>query len=204
MSARALVRARATPEGATVTRLESGKETDAELVDRARSGDRWAQEELFRRHVGRVTATAARLLGDRARAEDVAQDSFAIAFEQLPALRESPAFGSWIVRIAVSQVHRIFRRRRVVRFFGFDSAEGALASLAATTASPAQIAELELLDRALRELPPEERTAWMLRHVEGMELKEVAHACACSLATVKRRIDAASARVRRHVEVTEP
>lgn len=189
---------------ATVTRLEPSPRDEAELVHRARSGDRWAQEELFRRHVGRVTATATRLLGDRVLAEDVAQDSFAIALERLPSLREPPAFGRWIVRIAVSQVHRIFRRRRIVRFLGFDAEPGALASLAAKTASPAQVAELELLDRALAELPAEQRTAWMLRHVEGMELREVADACDCSLATVKRRVAAAAARVRRHVEVGEP
>lgn len=184
---------------APVARIERAERSDEELVLRARGGDRWAAQELFRRHVGPVAATATRLLGDAVAAEDVVQDAFAIALEKLPTLRDPPAFRKWIVQITVSQVHRVFRRHRFLRFFDPTAGTGSLSALVSKDAGPDVRAELELLDRELRRLPGEQRIAWMLRHVEGLELTEAAAACDCSLATVKRRIEAADARIRRHV-----
>ncbi|MCA9609182.1 MAG: RNA polymerase sigma factor [Myxococcales bacterium] len=191
------------PAVAAVTRLDRGDRSDEELVVRARGGDRWAAQELFRRHVGPVSATATRLLGDPVAAEDVVQDAFAIALERLESLRDPPAFRSWIVQIAVSQVHRVFRRRRFLRFFEPDLGPGSLSYLASDDVAPDVRAELELVDRELKKLPAEQRIAWMLRYVEGMELREVADACDCSLATAKRRIDAAHTRIRRHVGIED-
>ena len=66
-------------------------------------------------------------------------------------------------------------------------------------ASPEQRAELALLDRALARLPQKPRTAWILRHVVGCSLEEVAAACDCSLTTIKRRLGEAEETVRVHV-----
>ncbi len=173
--------------------------SDADLVGRARDGDRWAEELLFRRHVKGVGATAMRLLHDATEAEDVIQETFALAFEELHKLREPAMFKPWLLRIAVSRVHRVFRRQRFWRLLGRDDAPiHTLADLASADLEPDARLELRLLDEELRRLPAEERIAWTLRRVEGMELREVADACACSLATAKRRIAAADARVRRH------
>jgi len=59
---------------------------------------------------------------------------------------------------------------------------------------------LATLADVVHRMPASERTAWTLRHVEGYKLEEVAAACGCSLATAKRRLGAASARVERHRE----
>jgi RNA polymerase sigma-70 factor (ECF subfamily) len=69
--------------------------------------------------------------------------------------------------------------------------------------SPEVRAELALLDGQLARLPVEERAAWILRHVDGYQLEEVAALCKCSLATAKRRIATADARVRASVELQE-
>src|SRR5438045_3830890 len=84
---------------------------DAELVGRIRSGDRWAEETLFRRHFTAVGNTVARLLGDAHEAEDVVQETFQSAITDLASLREPAAFRAWVVQIAVRKVHRRFRRR---------------------------------------------------------------------------------------------
>ena len=111
------------------------------------------------------------------------------------------AFRGWLVQIAVRKVHRRFRRRRLLRTLGFDttSPDAGIAAQASSEISPEQRAELVLLDRVLAGLPAAERVAWSLRCVEGMRLEEVALACSCSLATVKRRIAAAHAVVSKHV-----
>lgn len=165
---------------------------DATLVERALDGDRWAEEALYRRHVRRVAGTATRLLGDRNEAEDVTQEAFVRAFEELPKLREAGSFGAWLMQIAIRQVHRRFRRRRLLQTLGFThEGDVPLDSLLSSSASPEEATELRLLNDALGRLNSAQRIAWMLRHIEGQKLSEVADACGCSLATVKRRIDAA-------------
>ena len=57
--------------------------------------------------------------------------------------------------------------------------------------------ELSLLSKALDKLSTNDRVAWMLRHVEGLSLEEVAQECGCSLAAAKRRISSASQRISR-------
>jgi len=92
-----------------------------------------------------------------------------------------------------------------VRFLGLDrgSDDATLAALAAPALRADDRAELALVDRLLRRMPANLRVAWMLRRVEGLPLAEVASACACSLATAKRRVAAADAEVTRHVSFQE-
>jgi RNA polymerase sigma-70 factor (ECF subfamily) len=178
---------------------------DGELVARARGGEARAREAIYRRHVDAVAAILVRLLGRREEAEDAVQDTFLTAFVELSSLRDAEALRSWLIRIAVHQAHRRFRRRRLLRWLGLDRApdDASLASLAAPGTSPEACAELALLDRALSALPPAPRVAWALRYVEGYDLEGVARTCGCSLATAKRRIAAARARVSAHLDVGE-
>jgi RNA polymerase sigma-70 factor, ECF subfamily len=178
---------------------------DEELVRRARTGDRWGREMLYRRHAGSLLAMAARLLSNRGEAEEVVQDTFVTAFEQLASLREPAAVRGWMGQIAVSLVRRRFRRRKLARLVGLDRGadDATLEALADGGVSADQRAELALVDRVLRAMKAQVRIAWMLRHVEGLELTEVAALSGCSLATVKRRISEAEAIVERHITAPE-
>jgi RNA polymerase sigma-70 factor (ECF subfamily) len=173
------------------------------VVARAARGDRSAQEELYRAHAPAVLGLATRLLGRRSDAEDAAQDTFVIAFENIRQLRDPGALRSWIMQIAVSQVRRRFRKRSLLRALGLHMGvdDATLESLVSPGASPETNADLAALDRALGALPAGPRLAWMLRYVEGEELEAVARACDCSLATVKRRIALADAVVRAEVRL---
>jgi len=178
-------------------------DSDAVLVARARAGETWALEALYRRHVQLVAGTALRLLRNRAEAEDVTQETFLLAFEKLDQLAEPAAFRGWLARIAVSRAHRRFRARRLRSLFFVRDAdrddEVGLADDAAPGASPEDRTELALLDRALLRLPLPLRTAWTVRHVLGCSVEETAEACACSLATIKRRIAAADEQLHAHL-----
>jgi RNA polymerase sigma-70 factor (ECF subfamily) len=143
------------------------------------------------------------LLGDRTEAEDCVQETFAIALERLADLRDGGALRGWLAQIAVSQVRRRYRKKKLLRFFGFGRDEDAtpIEGFAWTGATPDVHAELAKLGASLTACPPEERLAWCLRNVEGYALEEVASACRCSLATVKRRISAADAHIRARMDV---
>lgn len=175
---------------------------DADLVARARGGDRWAEEALYRRHVRNVTRIAMRLLGRRHEAEDAVQDAFVIALRELHTLADTAAFGGWIVRIVIHQAHRRFRRRALLRLLGLDRGEddATLAQQMDPSAGPDVHLALTEIDRLLATLPTRERIAWILRHVEGHRIDEVADACECSRATAKRAIARAEARIREHVD----
>ena len=178
---------------------------DASLVLSARRGDRWAEEALYRRHVGYIAGMVTRLLGGASEAEDVVQDTFAIGLDQIGTVREPEAIRAWFAQIAVSQVRRRLRRMKLLARLGLHPSLDhlQLESLAVEDADAETRAELAELGGALAQLPTDQRLAWMLRYVEGEPLREIARLCACSLATVKRRIVAASNHLRQHVESLE-
>jgi RNA polymerase sigma-70 factor (ECF subfamily) len=173
--------------------------SDTELVRRASAGNAWAEEAIYRRYAALVLGTARRLLADSVEAQDVAQETFVAAFAAWPQLREPARLKQWLLQIAISKVHRRFRRRKLLRALGFaDSVDDAtLDKLARPDCTPELRAELLLVSRALDRVSTSERIAWMLRHVEGLSLEEVAQECDCSLATAKRRISSAQQRVDR-------
>ena len=174
---------------------------DAELVARAKEGDRFGRDVLYRRHARYLFAVSARLLGNRGEAEEIVQDTFVVGFAQLGSLREPAAVRAWLAQIAVSLVKRRLRRGRLMRFLGLDRSpeDATLAALAAPDLHLDQRAELALLDRLLGRVRVPLRIAWILRRVDGLSLAEVAAACACSLATAKRRIGDVDAIVRQHI-----
>jgi RNA polymerase sigma-70 factor, ECF subfamily len=166
---------------------------DADLVLRVQSGDRWAEDALYRRYARAVFGLVMRLLGSAEEVEDVVHDAFVTAFEKMNRLREPSAFRAWLMQIAITHVRRVLRRRRLRRALGLlPSAEAAsFERFASNTVSPETRADLAVVDGILSRLPSDQRIAWVLRHVEGHRLEEIADLCRCSLATVKRRIGAA-------------
>jgi RNA polymerase sigma-70 factor (ECF subfamily) len=182
-----------------------GRSDVTAVVARARAGEAAARAELFERFAPSLSGMLARLLRSVADAEDALQDTFLIAFEKLDRLHDDAGIEGWLMQIAVFQAHRRFRRRRFLRLFGLDHAvrDVSLQQLATPAVSPEVRAELGLLDELLEQLPIADRVPWMLRYVEGYELAEVAIACRCSLATAKRRIAAAQARIAAHVKTED-
>jgi RNA polymerase sigma-70 factor (ECF subfamily) len=174
---------------------EGSSVDDATLVARAREGADWARTALFSRHAPAIIGFLTRLLWSTADAEDAAQDTFLEALRDLSALRNPADFGRWLRRIAVHQAHRQFRRRRFLAVLGFDGRplDATFEQLADDSVHPEARAELMLVQKSLQKLGAVERTAWVLRHVEGLELTEVADALGVSLATAKRRLSEAGA-----------
>jgi len=179
--------------------------SDADLARRIGRGERWAEEAFYRRHVVRVLGLAQRLLGNHSDAEDVAQETFATAFEIWHQLRDYERAQSWLMQIAVRKVHRKFRKRRVMRLLGLDRGldDLPLEALAREDTSAEVRSELLVLDSALKSLSARARVPWMLRYIEGLPLDEVALQCDCSLATAKRRIASAHRMLSRRVAIGE-
>ncbi|MBN2194603.1 MAG: RNA polymerase sigma factor [Polyangiaceae bacterium] len=172
---------------------------DEELVDRLVRGDVWAKEALYRRYFGQIWHLALRLLAHREDAEDVVQDTFVHAFEEVADLRDRTRFGHWLTRITVHQVHRRFRRRKLHRLLGWTQydEDATLDLLVRSGTDPERAVELRRIAGVLQQLPTRQRIAWVLRHVEGFSLDETAGLAQASIATVKRDLVAAQARIQR-------
>ena len=96
--------------------------SDEELVRRALAGERWGREMLYRRHAGNLLSITVRLLANRGEAEEIVQETFVTAFEQLGTLRKPVAVRGWLGQITVNLVRRQFRRGRLLRFLGLGRA----------------------------------------------------------------------------------
>lgn len=143
-------------------------------------GDMQAFGDLVERYQDRVRRTLLRLTaGDRALADDLAQDTFMRAYDKLSTYRGPDSFGPWLSRIATTLFLQIKRRE--------GTARTALAELASddlpVTRQP-DAATLDL-DKALALLNPDERTVVVLCFGEGMSHSEAAEATGFPLGTVK-------------------
>jgi RNA polymerase sigma-70 factor (ECF subfamily) len=168
---------------------------DAALVARAAEGDQKAFTALYRRHSRYVAGVIFRLLRDDSDLDDVMQQAFVFGYRQLASLRDPAAFRTWIVSIAVRHAYRVLSRRR--RFAWLISGE--LSRPVAT--DPQEAERMFEWYQALDSIPVKLRVPWMLHHIEGLTLHEVAHACDISTGTVKRRLSDADARLKRRIDV---
>lgn len=160
--------------------------SDADLVGRARDNDVLAESLLYRRHAPRILNLACRLLGDSSDADDVVQDSFIIAFEKLDQLRTDGTFPSWLRQIAVSQIRRRLRRRRLTNLIGIIHID---ADRVAHSVDRSDVgAQLKEVEKTLGKLPDRSRIAWVMHRVERYSIQETSAALKCSTSTVKRAI----------------
>lgn len=95
---------------------ESVRNIHAHLIERGRSGDESAFEELYRLYNKAMFNTALRIVVERAEAEDILQESFITAFHQLKNYREEATFGAWLKRIVVNKSLNALRKRSTIEF----------------------------------------------------------------------------------------
>lgn len=148
---------------------------------------------MVRAHQARILRLCASLLGDAAPAEDAAQEIFFKAYQALPSFRGRSAFSTWLYRIAANHCLDLLRKRRRERTESWEaliesSGEQLQQFLAAPVDPKAALADAELVQRALAQLPPDYRLILTLREVEGLSYQELAAALRCSLDAVKARL----------------
>lgn len=146
--------------------------TEAELVRRAKTGDRAAQEELYRSCARRVFSAALRICRDRHLAEDVSQDAWFRAFTKIGQFKGEASFCGWVYRIARNLAIDRMRPPLVVVMPGDD----AVPDRPAPPDFPEEC--WILLHSCLAKLPPGYHTVLQLYVVEGLSHREIADALA--------------------------
>jgi len=168
--------------------------SDVELARALIAGAPWAPQAAFARYSPLVYGIAFRALGRRSDAEDVMQEVFYRFFARVGTLRDPSALRSFVVSFALRIVKWELRRRRARRWLTL-SETGEVPDDQLLFVTAASRYALRRLYRLLDQLTTRDRLVLVLRHVEGMTLEEIADALAISLATVKRSLRHASARL---------
>jgi RNA polymerase sigma-70 factor (ECF subfamily) len=167
------------------------------LVNAARQGDMAAFEELVRRYDRNVFRIAQHITQNREDAEDVVQDAFLKAYQNLGQFQGQSKFYTWLVRIAVNEALMRLRRRRPERMVSLDEdvkteEDSMPREIADWSPNPEQQynqAELkDILSRTIQGLPTSFRTVFVLRDVEGLSTEETAEALGLSIPAVKSRL----------------
>jgi RNA polymerase sigma-70 factor (ECF subfamily) len=177
---------------------------DDRLVEMARNHDRAAFEALMRRHNRRLFRVARAILRDQDAAEDAVQEAYLRAFTHLGSYKPTGRFGAWLTRVALNEA-LMMRRREHAGTVSLDE----IGDEAIITPDPAgapeaptaeQFAEAAyaraLLEHAIDALPENFRMVFVLRVVEGLDVRETAECLELNATTVRTRLFRAQRQLR--------
>ncbi len=183
----------ATSPPAVVEPKPAEKWVTEELFEGLRRGAKSAERELVALFWPRIGRTLMRVLGSTGEIDDLTQEVFIRVFARLHRVHDAASLRPFVTSTTVFVARETLRRRARKRWLVF-TAPAELPDIELPSATPeVRRAVLELY-RVLAKLSLDERVAFSLRYIEGMELTEVAWATDVSLSTIKRRLKAAEAR----------
>jgi len=186
---------------------------EADLIERAKRGEKTAFGQLLRMHQRRVYACAIHMLADRGEAEDAVQETFLRAWRAIDRFDGRAELSTWLYRICINVSLNALRRRKRV-----DASDIADPRLPEPAADPTQgqtdprhaAQAIELygkLAKALDQLSPTLRATVVLVLLDGTPQKEAAEALGCSEGTIAWRVHEARRRLREvlgdHLEDSE-
>ncbi|HYC61007.1 MAG TPA: sigma-70 family RNA polymerase sigma factor [Thermoanaerobaculia bacterium] len=176
--------------------------TDNDLVERVRAGDDDAFRLLVERHSRSIYRSAYRITGNAADADDVVQETFLRSYRAMGSFDARASFTTWLHRIAINCSLDLIdsRKRREHRFNDVQD----LSVLASTDASPDRLAlgsEMQTaIAAAMAQLTGNERTAFVLRHFEGMPLEEIGQILGTRLNATKNTVFRAVRKLRQQLQ----
>ena len=179
--------------------------TDAEVIAAVLQGDADRYAELVIRYQQAAWKLAYSVVGNLDDAKELSQNSFVKAYRHLRRFRKQARFSTWLYRIVVNECKDFFKRKaRRPRMVSLGSDEDPDEAIVFEVADPGgdpsdQLASHELarcLQQAIGALADQQRTAFMLHHLNGLPIDEVAGVMGCRVGTVKSHLFRACERLR--------
>lgn len=173
---------------------------DARLVQRLKARDDAALETLISQYEGKVFGLALRFTGNRPDAEEVLQDVFWRVLQHIGSFRGESKLSSWIYRITANTALEKVRKRPKTRDLPLAEELGPAMTEDGRIAEPVmdwtrlphdELEQKELaqrLEEAIAQLPPDYRTVFVLRDIEGLSTEEAAEVLDLSVAALKTRL----------------
>jgi RNA polymerase sigma-70 factor, ECF subfamily len=169
------------------------REEESDLISRVLAGERQAYAGLVRTHHQEVLRLCRSLLGNQARAEDAAQESFLRAYKSLRGYEGRASFLTWLSRIASNLCLEMLRKEHRRREDSWDAlveerGEAACGLLREPEEAGQALERRDIVGRLLGELSPENRLVLTLRELNGYTYEEIARTMECTLDSVKARL----------------
>jgi RNA polymerase sigma-70 factor, ECF subfamily len=181
--------------------------SDETAVARVRAGDVDAFRVLVERHSRPLFRLAFRMTGNEQDAEDLVQESLMRAYRQIGKFDDRASFATWLYRITVNcslDLLRARKRRSEVSGPGVAETDDPVQSLPAPDPTPDRTAmSAEARGRiadAMKELSAAEKTAFVLRHFEGMCIDDVSRVLGCQPGAARHAVFRAVQKLRRALE----
>jgi RNA polymerase sigma-70 factor (ECF subfamily) len=183
--------------------MASVEDPDGELVRKVQDGHRSSFNQLVLKYRNRVLGIAARMLGDRAEAEDLAQDVFVKAYHALGDFKGEALFSTWLYRITANSC--LNHRKKQTRERRLTEVVDDLEPLRCDPSSnPHNVLERKQLtaelEKAIGGLPEDQRMVLVLRDIEGLSYEEIAACLALELGTVRSRLHRARLEVKSKIQ----
>ena len=163
-------------------------EPDDILVQRCQNGDNKAFECLIYRNQQLVFRLIARIMGQHAEVEDIAQEVFLRAYKGLKNFRGDAAFSTWLTRITVNYCLKVLRQRNKKPLFERLTSYVADFKIATQCCPVEQNEQRAVVKYALERLSPKHRAVVVLLYFEERPCTEIADILGCSVGTVKSRL----------------
>jgi RNA polymerase sigma-70 factor (ECF subfamily) len=181
--------------------------SDEAAAARAKAGDADAFRVLVERHSRPMFRLAFRMTGNEQDAEDIVQDTFLRAYRRIEKFDERASFGTWLYRITVNcslDLVRARKRRSEQSGSANPEMDDLIQSLPSSGATPDRMAmsgqARQRIAEAMEELSASERTAFVLRHFEGMCIDEVSRVLGCRPGAARHCVFRAVQKLRRALE----
>lgn len=176
-------------------KLRVYSDTETELIEQCRNGQRKAQRDLFERHAGTMLAVCSRYISDKSEAEDVMITAFAKVFDKLNQFKHEGSFEGWIRRIMVNESLTYIRRNKHM-YLEVDIED---AHRQPDYAVLDNHLHAEDLMKLVEQLPTGYRTVFNMYAIEGFSHKEIAEAMGISENTSKSQLSRARAMLQKHL-----
>jgi RNA polymerase sigma-70 factor (ECF subfamily) len=167
---------------------------DTALVASVQAGDVDAFEALYKQHAARIYSLASRMAGSPDEGEDLVQEIFLQAYRKLGSFKGDASVGTWLYRLAINHCLDFVRGRRAKMGRVTDTLDAA-GSFEPVSPRETPLARLDL-ERAIEQLPPGCREAFVLHDVEGFDHKEVARLLGIAEGTSKSQVFKARMKLR--------
>lgn len=188
--------------------LKSQQETDQQLVERVKRGDKRAFDLLVVKYQHKIVGLVSRYVRDQDEVVDVTQEAFIKAYRALPRFRGDSAFYTWLYRIAINTAKNyLVSRSRRPPVTDIDIEEGEFHDNSAVLRdieNPENSLATDQLEavvyKAIEDLPEELKVAVTLREFEGLSYEEIAEVMECPVGTVRSRIFRAREAIEKKIE----
>jgi RNA polymerase sigma-70 factor (ECF subfamily) len=175
--------------------------TEAEVIQKAQTGDMDCFEALYLQHKRRIFSLCLRMSGNYAQAEDFTQEAFLQLYRKISSFRGESAFSTWLHRLSVNIVLMHWRKKGLAEVsleetLEPQSEDGPRKDIGKRDDVLHGSIDRMTLDNAIASLPPGYRIIFVLHDVEGYEHNEIAEMLGCSIGNSKSQLHKARMKLR--------